>query len=913
MEPNLFRYIWHHSKAEQLQILLVVVVAQIFYFLSLNIPKTIVNEAIQGDSFPKDAAGRVAEGSTTHFLAIDFQLPGFLGGGRLHLFDGFPLEQIPYLIALSLLFLLMVMINGGFKFQINTQKGRMGERMLRRLRYELFDRVVRFPQSHFRKVKQAEIATMIKDEVEPLGGFIGDAFVQPMFLGGQALTALFFIAIQSFWLGMVAVAVLAVQAVVIPKLRKRVLELGRERQITARQLAGRIAECVDGSTEIHVNATSNYERADIAQRLGRIFKIRFDLYQRKFAVKFLNNLLAQVTPFLFYLIGGYLAITGQMDIGGLVAVIAAYKDLPGPVKELIDWDQQRQDVQIKYEQVVEQFQPEGMLPPALQAPAEGPPQPLTGEIVGGNMTAFEDGGVKLLDGVSLRLPIGGRTALVGPPGGGKEALALVLARLLPLGSGSISIGGRPLDQLPEAVIGTRMAYAGQDAYLFPLSVRDNILYGLKHSPQRPAQYDEEGRKAWEAYLLETRRAGNPEFDPAADWIDYAAAGVTGPRELDQRLAAILGMVELEDDVYGFGLRGTIDPDRRPTIAAGILKARAELHSRLSSDSRLGTLVESFDRDRYVRNMSVAENLMFGTAVDRDFEPDRLAQNVHVRNVLEDLGLTRNFLEMGREIAETMVELFADLPPGHPFFEQFGFIEADDLPEFRLLLSRVGKGGVEAVNAEDRARLLSLPFPYIEARHRLGLIDDAMEERLLAARRAFASTLPPSLAGAVEFYDPGRYNRAATLQDNILFGRLAYGQAQGAERVGRLITEVLDGLGLRAAVIEVGLDFPVGNAGKRLTATQRQKVGLARALIKQADLLIVNDAVAVMDGITQQRLLLRLLKEMDGRGVIWVLNRPALADRFDHVLVLRGGRLVAQGRFEELSRPGGPIGEMLAAE
>ena len=45
---------------------------------------------------------------------------------------------------------------------------------------------------------------------------------------------------------------------------------------------------------------------------------------------------------------------GHLDIGALVAVIAAYKDLPDPVKELIDWDQERLDVSIKYGQVIEQ-------------------------------------------------------------------------------------------------------------------------------------------------------------------------------------------------------------------------------------------------------------------------------------------------------------------------------------------------------------------------------------------------------------------------------------------------------------------------------------------------------------------------------------------------------------------------------
>ena len=96
-------------------------------------------------------------------------------------------------------------------------------------------------------------------------------------------------------------------------LRKRLLVLGRERQLTARALAGRIAETVDGAAEIHANGTSNYERAEISARLGRIFRIRFEFYQRKFLIKFLNNFLSQVTPFLFYTVGGSLVIVGRLD------------------------------------------------------------------------------------------------------------------------------------------------------------------------------------------------------------------------------------------------------------------------------------------------------------------------------------------------------------------------------------------------------------------------------------------------------------------------------------------------------------------------------------------------------------------------------------------------------------------------
>ena len=177
MDQNLFRYIWRNSWRDQSIILVIVVIAQVFYFVSLDLPKQIVNQAIQGEAFESDAM-------TAPFLHFSIGPYDWLGMPELTLFPGFELERVPYLVALCFAFLFFVVINGWLKQLVNTEKGRLGERMLRRMRYELYDRVLRFPISHFRKVKQAEIATMIKDEVEPLGGFIGDAYVTPAFLGG---------------------------------------------------------------------------------------------------------------------------------------------------------------------------------------------------------------------------------------------------------------------------------------------------------------------------------------------------------------------------------------------------------------------------------------------------------------------------------------------------------------------------------------------------------------------------------------------------------------------------------------------------------------------------------------------------------------------------------------------------------
>jgi putative ABC transport system ATP-binding protein len=817
------------------------------------------------------------------------------------LFAGLQLEQVPYLVALCCLFLLLVVINGLFKLQINTQKGRMGERMLRRLRYELFDRCLRFPQQYFRKVKSAEVATMIKDEVEPLGGFIGDAYVQPAFLGGQALTALAFILVQSVWLGSVAIAILGVQALVIPKLRKRVLVLAKQRQLSARQLAGRVAEAIDGTADIHVHDTSNWERADIVTRLGRIFKIRFDLYQWKFAIKFLNNLLAQFTPFLFYLVGGYLAITGRLDIGQLVAVIAAYKDLPGPIKELIDWDQQRQDVQIKYEQVIEQFQPENMLPHTMQAIDDEDARPFDGALELSSLTLIDEAGHRPLDGVSVKVPLDQHVAVVGSVGSGRDILGPVLARLMMPTAGTIQIGGRRLDELPEGVTGRRLSYAAADPYLFPVSVRENVIYGLRHRPRTAREYGEERRKAFESFARETKRSGNPVLDIEAEWIDYEAVGVDGPDALEDRLVEVLRVVELEEDVYRFGLYGRVDPETQPDLAAQLIKARNAMRARLA-DKDYAALVESFDPESYNHNLSVGENLLFGTPVGDAFQPERLAANAYVNEVLQREALLDDVVVMGRQIAETMVELFADLPPGHPFFDQFSFIEADDLPDYRALLARTERRNAAEFDSADRRLLMALAFPYSEARHRLGLVDAAMQQRLLAARRRFANELPRSFSGAIAFYDPERYNAAASLQDNILFGRLSYGQAQAQQRIGALIETVLDEHGLRREVMRVGLEFEVGTQGKRLKQLQRQKIGLARALIKRPDLLIVSEPLGAADMAAQRRILDEVLKARPEQGVLWMLHRAGFAERFQRVLVMKDGKIVADGAPATLDAP-----------
>jgi putative ABC transport system ATP-binding protein len=383
-------------------------------------------------------------------------------------------------------------------------------------------------------------------------------------------------------------------------------------------------------------------------------------------------------------------------------------------------------------------------------------------------------------------------------------------------------------------------------------------------------------------------------------------------ELSARIAEILARLDFDGDVYNFGLRWRIDPAAQPELTARLLEARRALARRLADDG-IEKLVETYDPERYNSNASVAENLLFGTPIGPVFDFEALAENAYVLSVLDKIGLTEELIEIGRQVAAMMTEMFADLPAEHEFFEQFSFISASDLPGFAAILSTIENGGSKALRPEQRQKLLSLPFKLIAARHRLDVLDERVQQRILEARQVFRRDLPEAAKSQIEFFDPEHYNAAASLQDNILAGKVAYGEADASVRVPEVLAEVLESLELRPAVVDVGLDYQVGTGGSRLSLAQRQRAAIAGALLKHPDLLILNEATSALDGQAQGTVSAGVRQDMAGRGLFWVLHRASLARDFDRVLVMSGGKLQEQGRFAELDRKDTLTGLLIAAE
>ncbi len=96
---------------------------------------------------------------------------------------------------------------------------------------------------------------------------------------------------------------------------------------------------------------------------------------------------------------------------------------------------------------------------------------------------------EVLHGVSMAIPEGSFVALVGPSGSGKSTIARLIASLWDVTSGSISLGGTDIRQIPQEAYADKIAFVSQDNYLFNMSVRENIRIG------RPSATDAEVEEA----------------------------------------------------------------------------------------------------------------------------------------------------------------------------------------------------------------------------------------------------------------------------------------------------------------------------------------------------------------------------------------------------------------------------------
>ncbi|CAO3449611.1 hypothetical protein [Azospirillum largimobile] len=308
---NIFTYIIKHSRRSQLILLASALVSLPLLYTVLELPKQIINKALDTDT-------------------------------ETVLLFGLSISRYELLFLLCVLYLSAVIVSGGLKYFINTLKGSLTEGMMRRMRFAVF----RGWSRGEKPCDHSLVIPMLVQEVEPIAGFTGESFLTPVLEGGTFLTILAFMIIQDPVLGAAALTLVPVQIAIIPRLQRRVSALARERSRELRSFGAALA-----LADPRHHPKQPGPVLHVAQSLKRVQVIRLEIYRRKFFIKSLNNFITHLTPFFFYTIGGYLVIEGRLSLGALVAVLAAHKDMSAPLRELLGYYQTLDDVRVRYEEI----------------------------------------------------------------------------------------------------------------------------------------------------------------------------------------------------------------------------------------------------------------------------------------------------------------------------------------------------------------------------------------------------------------------------------------------------------------------------------------------------------------------------------------------------------------------------------
>ena len=362
----------------------------------------------------------------------------------------------------------------------------------------------------------------------------------------------------------------------------------KERVDNSRDLSSKIAESIAGIHEIQGNGAFRIENAKYDRMVDLLTNIRIRWNLFRFAIKVINNLFNNLSPFIIFILGGYLAIQGQLELGALVAFLSAQEKLHDPWRELIDFYQAYQDASVSYKRTMEYFDAE---PEFILEPQDRPPFELANSLEIKNLSFRDGNGCFAPDDITVSLKPGEQMALIGFSGSGKSTLALCVGQLYKYTGGSVLLGDKEVASLTKKDIVQNVGFVSQTPFIFDDTIEENLLYACR------AKANGDGASPGESL---------PNLDAMIEVLQQTGIFV---------------------DVLRFGLNTVLTCDHSDEeLVSRIIRVRKNFQD--SYGNSLFDYVEFIDASRYLHHSSISENLILGTPNRDDFLEKNLLKNAY---------------------------------------------------------------------------------------------------------------------------------------------------------------------------------------------------------------------------------------------------------------------------------------------
>lgn len=784
--------------------------------------------------------------------------------------DSIALRNVEGLILYSIIYIIAITTASVLKLAINYLQAVIGERAMMAMRKELYNYILTLSLGFFRTTQPGMVVSSLMTELSTAGTFAGMAFAVPV---TNILTLLAF-AGYLLWLNTkLAIATLLIYPIVvlvIPILQKKANKANKKRVDLSRSASSQIAESISGIHEIQVHGAYKQEGRkfdNLAEKLRKI-RIRWSLF--RFGIKTVNNYFVGLGPFVVFIFGGYLVMHGELALGAMVAFLSAQEKLYDPWKELIDFYQVYQDASVRYRRTMGYFD---SVPEFSLDLVKAPDLPLTGRIDVNNLVYDTIDGHRLLNGVSFSLAAGEHLAVVGYSGGGKSTLIQSIGKMFNYTSGSIQFDDRELSSLSKNEIIRKIGYVSQTPFIFTGSIEENLVYAYKAAH-------------------ESETADPPATEATID--------------LD-RMILVLQQVGLFIDVMRFGLDSHIEPDDEETIEKVI---RIRYRFREKFGEKLSEYVEFYNRNEYHFNSNVAENILFGTSINQEFSYHLLPDNSRFQSFLKSTDLLNPLISLGIELAGQAVDILSGVGTADLFFKNSP-VPADKLEECESILLKLKKQSLDSLPPQNQSFLLSLALNFTPAIHTMSRLSKELKEKILSARKTFpkwSKTVDPHL---FTFFSEENYIHGQSILNNIFFGKIKPGLPQAQEIINQSIMHLLVEEDYLEKIAAFGMRFQVGTMGDRLSGGQKQKLAIARVLIKQPKIILMDEATSALDNKSQARIQRLMTTRWKGkRTVIAAVHRLDILNTFDKIAVMKAGKMVEYGTYQELIEQKGILHELI---